>query len=194
MLLPAIQYGDWKTVKRRMRKVVTQLKRGADLVELMTHEGMLDLAEHPGMLLMGGINPGRVPHFHCYVPWRPAWHALFDERTSTPTTPTPKEDEIFAASLRAPWGLLGILAWDNQAWLSPRERHQPFLHAVLAAWDELDAVGRRYFESVQSERLWSLTTGLHYVLANMGVPDHVLQAPLPAEGPRALLRYARAQS
>jgi hypothetical protein len=31
---------------------------------------------------------------------------------------------------------------------------------------------------------------LHYVLANMGVPNDVLQAPLPPEG---RLRYARAQ-
>jgi len=35
---------------------------------------------------------------------------------------------------------------------------------------------------------------LHFVLANMGVPGDVLRAPPPPEGPRALLRYARAQS
>ena len=52
MLLPAIQYGDWQSVKRRMRKVITQLKRGAGLIEVMTREGMLDPTEHPGMLVM----------------------------------------------------------------------------------------------------------------------------------------------
>ena len=50
MLLPAIQYGDWKSVKKRMARVVTQLERGADLVEVMTEDGMLDTAATPGML------------------------------------------------------------------------------------------------------------------------------------------------
>lgn len=193
MLVPAIQYGDWKAVKGRMGKVVTQLKRGANLVELMTREGMLDPADHPGMLMMSGITPGPVPHFHCYVPWRLAWAPLFEVRVE-PTVPTREEDAIFAASLEAPWGVLGLLSWDSQPWLYPKDRHQPFLHAVLAAWDELDAVGPRYYAAVQGQRLWSLPTGLHYVLASMGVPNDILRAPLPPEGPRALLQYARAQS
>jgi hypothetical protein len=46
---------------------------------------------------------------------------------------------------------------------------------------------------VQGERLWDLPNNLHYVLANMGVPNDVLRARLPPEGPRSLLRYARAQ-
>lgn len=75
-----------------------------------------------------------------------------------------------------------------------KDRHQPFLHAVLAAWDEFDAVGPRYYAAVQGQRLWSLPTGLHYVLANMGVPNDILRAPLPPGGPRDLLQYARAQS
>ena len=59
---------------------------------------------------------------------------------------------------------------------------------------ELDSIGERYYVAVQGQRLWSLPTGLHYVLANMGVPTEVLRAPLPADGPRGLLRYARVAS
>jgi hypothetical protein len=193
VLLPAIQYGDWKTVKGRMHRVVTQLKRGAGLVKVMTHEGMLDPAEHPGMLMMAGITPGPVPHFHCYAPWRLAWSPLSEMRTE-PTVPTALEDAMFAASLEVPWAVLGILSWDSQPWLYPKERHQPFLHAALTVWDELDSIGERYCVAVQGQRLWSLPTGLHYVLANMGVPTEVLRAPLPADGPRGLLRYARVAS
>jgi len=192
VLLPAIQYGDWKTVKGRMRKVVTQLKRGAGLIEVMAHEGMLD-TDQPGMLVMNGILQGPALNFHCFAPWRLAWDGLFDQRTE-PTVPTPVEDAIFAASLEVPWGIVGLLSSDNQRWLYSKARHQPFLHAVLAVWDELDAVGSRYYWAVQGQRLWSLPNNLHYVLANMGVPSDVLRAPLPAEGPRALLRYARGQS
>jgi hypothetical protein len=192
MLLPAIQYGDWKTVKGRMRKVVTQLKRGAGLVDVMTHDGVLDPAEHPGWLLMQKSVRGSEVHFQCFAPWRLADDALRDLRTE-PTVPSAVEQAVFAASLRTPWGILGLLSSDNQTWLIPRERHQPFLDAVLTVWDELDAVGARYYVALQGERLWTLPNNLHYVLANMGVPGEILRAPLPFGGPRALLRYARAQ-
>jgi hypothetical protein len=193
VLLPAILYGDWQTVKRRMRKVITQLKRGTGLIEVMTREGMLDPTEHPGMLVMIKSATGPVPHFHCFAPWRLASDTLFDMRTE-PTVPSQVEEAVFAESLLTPWGILGLLSSDNQGWLIPREWHQPFLYAALAAWDELDAVGPRYFVVGQGQRLWSVHNNLHYVLANMGVPNDVLGAPLPAGGPRALLRYARAQS
>jgi hypothetical protein len=190
MLLPAIQYGDWPTVKRRMRKVVTQLKRGAGLIELMTKDGMLDTADHAGLIVMVRSILGPVPNFHCFAPWRLAEDPLGDLRTD-PTVPSKEEEAMFVASLQTPWGILGLLSSDNQTWLIRRERHQPFLNATLAVWDELDSVGSRYYWAVQAERLWRVARGLHYVLANMGIPNDVLQSPLPPEGPRALLRYAR---
>jgi hypothetical protein len=135
---------------------------------------------------------GAASNFHCFAPWRLAWDVMFDLRAQ-PTVPAPVEEAIFAASLDVPWGVLGLLSADNQSWLIPRERYQPLLHAALSLWDELDAVGARYCWSV-GERLWSVPNNLHLVLANMGVPGDVLRAPLPPEGPRALLRYTRAQS
>ena len=190
MLLPAIQYGDWPTVKRRMSKIVTQLKRGTRLIELMTEDGMLDVAEHPGVLVMHGIKPGSEPSFHCFAPWRLAADPLFDQRTE-PSVPTPIEDAIFAASLTASWAVLGLLSPDSLAWWHPKARHEQLLHAALDAWNELDAVGPRYCWAGSGERLWSHTTGLKYVLARMGVPTAVLRAPLPPGGPRELLQYAR---
>lgn len=190
MLLPAIQYGDWKAVKRRMRKVVTELIRGAPLNEVMTGDGMIDPSEHPGFLVLSGIMLGPAPNFHCFMPWKIAFDAMFDLRT-VPTALSPLEDATFEASLQTPWGVLGLLATDSQAWLTRRVRHEPFLHAALSAWNELDSIGARYYAAVQGERLWSIPNNLHYVLANMGVPNEILRAPLPPEGPRALLRYAR---
>jgi len=190
MLLPAIQYGPWSEVKKRMRRVVTQLKRGKDLGELMTSDGMLDPAEHPGLLVLSGITTGPAPNFHCFMPWRIAWDALFDLRT-TPTIPTPLDDAIFEASLHTTWGILGLVAYDNNSWLFPPARYEPFLLAVLAAWSELDAIGSRYSCSFYGRPLWSVPNNLHFVLANMGVPSELLNAPLPPEGPGALLRYAR---
>ena len=193
MQLPAIQYGDWKTVKKRMARVVTQLKRGTDLVEVMTADGMLDTETTPGMLGIFGIITGPVANFHCFMPWRTLWHDLYKlrEKTEDLVTPPAAEDSIFAASLRTSWGVLGLLAHDSQPWLYPTSRHRPLLQAALEVWPELDAVGARYYGAVQGRRLWDMPNNLKYVMANLGVPTDVLRAPLPPEGPRALLRYVR---
>ena len=189
MQLPAIQYGDWKTVKKRMARVVTLLKRGADLVEVMTADGMLDTTTTQGMLVIAGIQVGPVPNFHCFAPWKPAFDSFAADENSDAFATI--EDAIFDASLGSSWGVLGLLATENQFWLLPASRHRPLLHAALEVWPELDAVGARYYAAVQGEPLWSVPNNLHYVMANLGVPTDVLRAPLPPEGPRALLRYVR---
>lgn len=195
MLLPAIQYGDWSTVKRRMSKVVRQLRRGAGLIELITADGMLDTKDYPcdgvttGLIVMARSVLGQVRNFHCFAPWRQAREAFFDIRVEPP--PSRITDGLFEDSRKTSWGVLGLLSSDNTPWVWPEERHQPFLKAALAFWDELDAVGTRYYWTLRGERLWRVARGLHYVLANMGVPNDVLRAPLPPEGPRGLLRYAR---
>jgi hypothetical protein len=189
MQLPAIQYGDWETVKKRMARVLTQLKRGADLVEVMTADGMLDTEATPGLLSMFGIITGPRANFHCFMPWRTLWDAVIDE--DEPSDPSPIENAIFAASLRSSWGVLGLLAHDSQSWLIPASRHRQLLDAALDVWPELDAVGERYAVGDQPRRLWSVPNNLHFVLANLGVPPAQLDASLPPEGPHALLKYVR---
>jgi hypothetical protein len=103
MLLPAIQYGDWPTVKGRMCKVVAQLKRGAGLIELMTKDGMLDTADRAGLIVMVQSILGPVPNFHCFAPWRLAEEPLRDLRTDQ-TVPSKEEEAVFVASLQTPWG------------------------------------------------------------------------------------------
>jgi hypothetical protein len=184
MLIPSLQYGDWNTVKKRMRTAIADVAQDGD-IGVMTAAGMLDTDAVPGMLIMAGITRGTTPHFHCFMPWKPLWEALFDLRPD-PTTPIAIEDAIFAASLRVPWGVLGLLSPENQPWIIP-SRFESFLQAVLAVWDELDAVGERYYAAVQGKRLWHVHTNLHFVLARQGVPHEQLRTPLPPEGPRALL-------
>jgi hypothetical protein len=82
------------------------------------------------------------------------------------------------------------MAHDNQAWFSSAERYEPFLRAVIHVWDELRAVGPRYYWATQGEDLWSIPNNLHFVLANMGVPHDRLRAPLPADGLGAMVKHA----
>lgn len=120
----------------------------------------------------------------------PLGQALFDRRLKTDPA---LNDAIFEASLSVPWGVLGLLPYENHPWLIPETRFELFVQAVLKVWGELDAVGPRYYSAVEGKRLWSLPNTLHYRLANMGVPNDVLRAPLSAEAPpKSLLRYARA--
>lgn len=193
MLLPAVQYGDWTDVRKRMRTIVTRIKRGESIVSVMSEDGMLDVGEHPGMLMMGGRILAGGQDFHCFMPWQTLWQTLFDSRTKTPAAPGVTA-AIFRESLSVSWGILGLLSFENQVWVYPEERRQAFLDAAIGAWHELDAVGSRYFADVEAKRLWSVPNNLHFVLANMGVPPDLLRAPLPADGPRALLQHARAAS
>jgi hypothetical protein len=155
MLLPAVQYGDVSDVKKRMRSIVKRLARGEELIDVMTEGGMHDVAQHPGMLVLDGIMLRGTPHFHCALPWRSLWQALFDRRVNADPA---MNDAIFEASLRAPWGVLGLLPYENHPWLIPETRFEPFLEAVLRVWDELDAVGPRYYSAIEGRRLWSYPT------------------------------------
>ncbi len=82
------------------------------------------------------------------------------------------------------------MAHDNQSWLSTAARYEPFLQAALRVWDELLAIGKRYYWAAQGEDLWSIPNNLHFVLANMGLPYNHLRAALPADGLAAILRHA----
>lgn len=192
MLLPAVQYGPSPDVKRRMQRVVDRLVRGEGLIEVMTADGMIDVMGHPGLLLWNGVTRGSEPNFHVGLPWLPLWQALIDRRRRKPANVDPRvSDAVFDASLSVPWGVLGLLSYDNWPWVAPRTRFEPFLAAVVRYWDELESVGPRYYAAVQGARLWSVGNTLQYVLANLGVPTELLRAPLPPDGPRGLLRYAR---
>jgi len=70
MLLPAVQYGDWRDVKKRMRKIVTRIKRGEGIVDVMTEGGMLEVEKNPGMAIVGGLVHTGWTNSHCFVPHR----------------------------------------------------------------------------------------------------------------------------
>ena len=187
MLVPAVQYGDWAIVKKRMRSIVTRIKRGASIVSVMTEDGLLDVGAHPGTMMMGGPVLAGGRDFHCFMPWQPLW---LDSPADVGVM-----DAIFQESLSVSWGVLGLLAFENTPWFySHEERFEPFLAAAIRVWDELDAVGPRYDNGIPGQSLGMPPTSLHYVLGNMGVPHDLLRAPLPPEGPRALLKYVRIPS
>lgn len=171
-----------------MQRIVRRISRGESIVTVMSEDGMLEVGEHAGrMILGGGLMYTGGTDFYCFMPWRRLW--------LKPPTDRGVMDAIFRESLSVSWGVLGLLAYDNTPWFyNHEERYEPFLEAALAVWDELDAIGQRYYVVGQSESLWSIPNSLQFVLGNMGVPRDLLSAPLPPEGPRALLKYVRIAS
>ena len=192
MLLPAIQYGDWKDVRPRIKAIVRRVKRGEDIIAVMSEGGMLDTSTTPGMLIVGGtMRPGWT-NFHCHEPWKQLLLALEDVRVSRDEA---LQNRIFNASLSTTWGVLGLMAYSNLLWFSGRhDWYEPFVDAASRAWDEIDAVGARYFVALHPESMWDMPNGLKQVLAKLGVPTDRLRAPLPPGGPRELLKYARVAS
>ena len=100
MLVPAVQYGDWAIVKKRMRRIATRIKRGESIVEVMTEDGMLDVGAHPGMMMMGGIMLSGWTSFHCFVPWKRLWQDLMKDAGAM--------DAIFQESMTVSWGVLAF--------------------------------------------------------------------------------------
>jgi hypothetical protein len=189
MLLPSVLYGPTPEVKQRMRPLVKKLVAGANLIDVVTAGGMLDTSTTPGLLLLDGVTKISGENFHTGLTLMPLIDALSHPRTRPARS---IGDAIFEEALGVPWGILGMLGPNGHFWLMPETRFRPFLDATLRFWGELDAVGARYCYSAPPRRLWDVIGTLHFVLANLGVPQDRLRAPLPPGGPGALLKYAHA--
>ncbi|WP_218082116.1 hypothetical protein [Anthocerotibacter panamensis] len=199
--VPSCFYGRYSEVKSRCKKAVTALKRGKTWEEAVDTSSMVDTIATPGLIVLDGPSSlvGGTLNFHCY-PLLSQVQAAITEKRLLPEV----EETIFRASLQTVWGVLGLIAQTNVMWfailhLTPeyhiqplKERYQPFLDAVLKFWDELYAEGERYTNgSNTGTDLWSNSSNLKYVLANMGVPTELLQAPLPMGGIETLLSYIK---
>jgi hypothetical protein len=186
VLIPAVMYGDKATVQQRAHKLAARIKQGEDLIAVVTEGGMLDTATTPGQLMLSAQGPGQRADFYCYLLWRSLTKELYMFQ-ATPAEPTPLDDQLFALSIGVAWGMIGMLAYENHTWVRP-ERFATFLDAVLNMWDELCAVGARYFWEMDDETLWSIPSNLHLVLARMGVSERQLSGPLPHGGLRGLVQ------
>jgi hypothetical protein len=190
VLLPAAQYGDWADVRPRIKAIVRRVTRGEDIVHVMSESGMLDTATTDGRLILSGTSRPGTKSFHCHEPWKHLLDALSKIDDSDGI-----EERIFQSSMSVPWGVLGFMASGCKLWFAGRQSwYEPFLHAALKAWNEIDTVGQRYFVALQPEAMWAIPNSLHYVLGRLGVPVEHLSQPLPPGGPSALLKYARPAS
>ncbi len=190
MLIPRLLYGRYSEVKARSAKVVTALARGRSWEEAFGTTDLVDTATTPGLVVVDGPSPlvGGAPHFNCYVPWKQLPEAIWKGRIAKE-----QEEQLFERSLAAPWSLLGLFG--QHPWIWPEHRRRPFLHAALAAWNEIASVGPRFSDgSNDGSDLWSVANTIKFVLANMGLSNDTLRAPLPPGGLAALVAIAERRS
>ncbi|WP_218082115.1 hypothetical protein [Anthocerotibacter panamensis] len=189
MQIPTCFYGRYSEVKSRCKKAVMALKRGKTWEEAVGTSDVLDTVSTPGFLVLDnpGSGLGSELNFHIYPLLPLIRSAIVGERLSPEI-----EDKVFSDSLQTAWGILGLISRTNTRWVTPPERYQPFLQAALRFWDELYLEGKRYTTGSNSGKdLWATPNNLHYVLANMDMPEELLDIPLPMGGIETLLSYIK---
>ena len=178
MQLPTLFYGRYRDVKRDVDHIIRRIVRGDDWIAAVEKEGFVDVEATPGLIVFRGPSAilGSEPHFQIWL----LWSRMLDRQKNVRSEFIQR---MFEQSLTRPWATLGLVASGNDFWLVPRERFRPFLQAIREYWDAYAAVGARYTDGVDwGEELWKLPNTVGYVLANLRIPDEVLDAPLPPGG------------
>lgn len=179
MRIPALLHGGYDGVLARCRDVVRRLAEGAAWHDGLVG-GLADTGEEQGLLVLNGPSPllAGVTGFHCYL-----LHFQIREALGRRRLRADLDDAVFAASLDAAWGVLGLLAPANVMWVHNPARHRPLLDASVRFWSALTGEGDRYTIGLpRGQSLWGVQSNLKYVLANLGVTPSELLAPLPASG------------
>lgn len=177
MLIPAVLFGRYAEVNRKVKKAVTCMTKGAALDEALSVDDQTNASQTNGLFVLNGPSPslGGGDHWHVWLPWT-VLNNVAGKGSLTPC----RMNEIFEQSLTSNWGTLGLLAHANQIWLFPEQRHPPLLQAALHFWPEFAHEGSRYSSgSAAGATLWSLPNNVKYVLARRGVSVEALMSPLP---------------
>jgi hypothetical protein len=187
MQVPASIYGQYPEVKRRMRRMVTQMKRGASFEDALGADQLLDTAEHEGFILFlaASRNPGRQDFHPIYV----LDHVLGGLVDGL--LPRETEETVFNACLRSAWGVLLLLPHNLCIWVKPEHRWVPFLRAAARFWPVLEAEGARYWDGgFYSVTLGDAITTVDYVLGHAGIFIRGSDDPLPPNWPALVEAYA----
>jgi hypothetical protein len=166
MQVPASIYGEYPEVKRRMRRMVTRMKRGVPFEESLGAEQLIDTTEHEGyiLLLPASRNPRR-PDFHPIYVLDHVLGGLVDG-----IFPRETEEAVFNTCLGSAWGLLLLLPHSLAFWVKSEHRWVPFLRAAARFWPVLEAVGARYWDGgFYAVALEHAITTVDYVLTRAGI-------------------------
>jgi hypothetical protein len=169
MLIPAMLYGTYPEVRKRVRKAVNQILKGESLASVLETDKMLDTSNTPGIIYleppMKHFEKGE--NFHAFPVGDLVRDPYFDKKYSDE-----REEQLYQELLMTSWGILTLTPRPNaQLWLRPKNRYPSFLKAALGFLSEFNAIGDRFETTSDIPRsFWEYPHGLFYALANLGVP------------------------
>jgi hypothetical protein len=178
MLIPTLCHGTAVQVRKQMRPIIRRIVEGADAIQAIADGGLTDVTEVPTPIFLKEAS-GSETGIHVHTPWALLAIAMFDVRKATPPADRAR---AFHAALSEPWAVMGLLPYNSIIWLVDEASTRQLLAAILRNWATFDALGERYVSTFYPRRLWDIPTTLHYALAKLGVPQHLLQRPLPPGG------------
>ena len=154
---------------------------------MLQADGMLDTAQHPGLIVVEPLLGGSGNNFHCYAPLYLMQKDDADSKLSAEAAAA-----IFSVGLEEQWSLTCMLSSQVIfSWMGDTEHDRRYVLAFLRQWDALDAEGERYSSGTgEGRRLWELPTMIQSALVGLGVPPALLPDRLPAGGLYALLAAA----
>jgi len=147
---------------------------------------LIDTSTVPGLLL---VDEGQIAYqpnqedFHCYA----LSLAIFE---AVPVTDVHRVTDAWVKnSLAEPWRFLGVQATEMTGTMGRnRSLLRPYAEAGAHMWPAFVAEGNRFGPFVnQAHDAWYIMRGLHYALANLGIPNADLNRPLPPGGLAELL-------
>jgi len=188
MLLPGLLYGSYPDVRKRCRTAIRRCITEQRLLwEVVQADGMLDTAQHPGLIVVEPLLGGSGNNFHCYAPLY-----LMQKDDAKSQLSAEAAAAIFSVGLEEQWSLTCMLSRQViYSWMGDTEHYRRYVLAFLRQWGALDAEGERYSSGMDTgRRLWELPTMLQSALVNLGVPIPLVQEPLPPGGLYALLGAA----
>jgi hypothetical protein len=188
MQVPASIYGEYPEVQRRMRRVVTRMKRGASFEEALGADQLIDTAEHEGDIHL-------LPADHQFA-GQQGFHPEYAlgeilGGVANGILPPETEETVFNTCLGTAWGVLLLLPHSLSFWVKAEHRWVPFLRAAARFWPVLAAEGARYRTGkFYLETVDHATTTVDYVLGNAGIFIRGINDPLPPNWPALVEAYA----
>lgn len=198
MLIPSCFHGLIKDVKKETMKVARKLLAGKTLEEAVAAYEMLDTRDFPDSVLQlryGHQFLCKPDDFHFPYLVKNINDLLYKKYEDVPDSwniINNKVQEVFVCLLEKDWGMLCLCDTGNNLYDNPpppfctektfdkRIRWFPYLKAMLKYWNVYVEMGDVFDNEVYYRNtIWEENNSLPFILGNLGIPDEVLNRPLP---------------
>ena len=194
MLIPSCFHGLIKDVKRESAKVARKLLAGKSLEEVVAAYEMLDTRDFPNSAFRLNYSHQFLcdpDDFHFPYLMKSINDLLYKKYEHAPdlwNIINDKVQEVFVCLLEKDWSALCLAEAQNAVFWHHKARWIPYITAMLKHWNVYVEMGDVFDSNVYYRNtIWEKNDSLQFILANLGIPDEVLQRPLPGMDLKRLL-------